>query len=134
MKKEISELCKNLEIEIVKTYTEPINAESAERLAARFLHAQLQLIDESSALQLDARMRKAGHKTIRAGVYLNESTKYEKKPTEAAIASAIDINPEVQESQAGLDQAEVDSSRVEGYLNVFKDAHILYRKLCKGEF
>ena len=71
-----------LEGKIKAAYEEGTTQPDAERLAAEFLHAQMVISSHLRKADLDARMRKSGHKAIRAAVYMGEVGKSEKKPSD----------------------------------------------------
>jgi hypothetical protein len=74
-----------LETKIQKSYEEGITLEDAEKLAAEFLHAMMQISQQLKSLDLDARMKKAGLKSIKAATYLSIGLKY--------VAAFIDLSP-----------------------------------------
>ncbi len=129
-----SDLCKSLEDKIKSTYTDGVTMEDAEKLAAEFLFAQLQVSTELKTADLDARMKKSGVKAIRGAIYLDIIQKNERKPTEAAIAAMIDTDKIVLNEQSDLDAAEVSRDDLERYYNIFQNAHIYYRTVAKGTF
>lgn len=128
------EICQELEAVILDSYENGTTMEQAERLAARFLHAQLVVSAELRKADLNSRMRKSGLKAIRSAVYIDAATKTDKKPTEAALSATVDLNDIVQGEQAAFDTAEVDRDDLERYYNVFGNAHIFYRSVSKGAY
>jgi hypothetical protein len=60
-----------LEQIIANAFEGETTMQEAERLAARFLVAQMQVSNELRNADLDSRMRKTGTKTLRAALYLN---------------------------------------------------------------
>jgi hypothetical protein len=129
-----SEMCKQLETSIESSYNEGVTMEEAEKLAAKFLSAQLMVSKELTKADLDSRMRKSGLKAIRAAVYMDEATKGEKKPTEAMLSMLLDQNEIVSGEQKSLDEAEVSREELTRYYNIFQNAHIYYRGIAKGNF
>ncbi len=127
-------LCQALEQKIQESYQEGVTMETAEKLAAEFLHAQMVVSTELSKADLDSRMRKTGVKAIRAAIYLDTIQKNEKKPTEAGIAALIDTNELVAGEQKDFDEAEVKRDELERYYNIFQQAHVYYRNVAKGNF
>ncbi len=125
-------LCKELESSIESSYTEGISMEDAEKLAGKFLHAQLAVSAELTKADLSSRMRKSGVKTIRAAIYLDEATKSEKKPTESMLSALIDKNEIVTGEQESLDQSEVSRDELKRYYDIFQNAHIHFRTIAKG--
>jgi len=123
-----------LEAKIQSVYTEGITVDEAEKLAAEFLNAQLQISKQLRDADLDARMKKAGNKAIRAAVYLNILKNNDKKPTEAAISAMIDSDETVLGQQQALDEAEVLKADLERSYDVFLNAHIYFRGIAKGGF
>lgn len=128
----MSQFYKDLEQEIINSYTEGVTLDQAEKLAGRFLHAQLSVSHDLSVSGLDARMRKTGVKAVKAGIYLDICQKSEKKPTEAQIEAQIQTNPLVQTQQNELDAAEVQAQDLERLYNVFQQAHVYYRQMSRG--
>jgi hypothetical protein len=130
----LTKLCKELESEIERTYTEGITMDEAERLAAKFLGAQLKVSDALKTVDLDCRMRKSGVKAVRAATYLKEIEGKDKKPTEATISAVIETNDIVSSEQDAFDKAEVNKAELERFYDIFLNAHIYYRGIAKGKF
>lgn len=128
------EYCQSLEDKITDAYTNGVTLEEAERLAGEFLIAQMKTSRELKNSDLNARMRKSGLKAAKATAYREQANKGDKRPTEAAIAAAIDLDALVATEQDGFDTAEVSKSELERYFNVFQNAHIFYRGIAKGSF
>jgi hypothetical protein len=127
-------LCEELTKVLQSAYEEGVTIEQAERLAARFLQAQIVASQELSAIDLDARMRKSGTKAIKAAVYMEHATKTEKKPSDTYLQALVDMDKLVLSEQRGLDEAEVLRDQIQNYLNIFKDGHIYMRGVAKGRF
>lgn len=125
---------KLLEAQIAKAYEGGLSLDESEKLAARFLRAQLMVSDELKATDLDARMRKATLKSLKSTVRLEEVGKHEKKPTEGALEDAVNTSKSVIEEQESLDLAEVNRDGLERYYNIFREAHIYFRGIAKGRF
>lgn len=131
MKKEYFE---ELTADIKNAYESSPTIEEAEKLAAKFLHAQLLVSSELKMLDLDARMKKSGNKAIRAVVYLNEVKQADKKPSDTMLQMIVDDSQIARDAQDELDVAEVKRNEYENYLSVFKEAHIFFRGIAKGRF
>lgn len=125
---------KELEQAIKDSYESGVTLEEAEKLAGRFLHAQIQTSEQLKQFDLDARMRKTGLKAVRANIYAEITGKADKKPTEAAIENEIVRNTIVQNEQDKLDEAEVDRDELTRYYNIFREAHVYFRGIAKGRF
>ena len=125
--------CEKLENKIIASYEESITMPEAEKLAAEFLAAQLQVSRELAKAALDSRMRKSGVKAVRAALYTEARSKGE-KTTEAAISALLDVNELVIGEQNAYDSAEVYSDELERLYNVFSNCHIYYRGIAKGSF
>lgn len=108
--------------------------DEAEALAAKFLHAQMQISSELKRAQLDMRMKKSGNKAIRAAVYLDTIKKAEKRPTEAQAAAMVDSDSIVLEEQNRFDEAEVLAAELERQFNICENGHIFMRGVAKGSF
>jgi len=119
---------------IQDSYDEGITMEQAEKLAGKFLFAQMQIAEKLSRSDLDARMQKTGVKAIKAGVYLQEATKGEKKPTESMLSALVDSDEAVVKAQDMLDKAEIRRDELENYFSIFKEAHVHFRTIARGRF
>lgn len=128
------EFCETLERKIQESYTNGITMQEAERLAGEFLTAQIRVSEELKSSDLDSRMKKSGLKSIKAAIYLDIVQKADKKPTETQIASMVDSNELVTGEQTGFDEAEVNRDALERYYQIFREAHIFYRSVAKGNF
>lgn len=117
--------------DVLRAYEQGVSLEEAERLAAKFLHAQMNVAEMIRSTDLDARMKKNGYKTIRAKVYLDIVQSSDKKPTETMLDSIITTNALVAAAQDSHEQADVDTEALQRYFDIFRDAHIYYRTLSK---
>jgi hypothetical protein len=131
---DFTSFCKELEQDIQNAYESAPTIEEAERLAAKFLGAQLTVGAELSKADLDARMRKAGAKAVGAAVYMDAATKDAKKPSDVMLAAVVDMNELVMTERKALDEAEVKRDALENTLRVAREAHIYFRGLAKGRF
>lgn len=126
--------CKELQANIKSAYEEGVTLEAAEKLAAKFLDAGIEVGEELKVSDLDRRMKKAGLKAIKAASYLNAATQGDRKPSDKLIEAVIDSDREVSTQQELLDIAEVYVNNLENYLRVFHEAHIFFRGVSKGRF
>jgi hypothetical protein len=127
-------LCNELETIIQTAYTDGTTIDEAERLAGRFLHAQMLVSKELLAADLDARMRKTSVKAIRSAFYMEEATKGDRKPSDTYIENFINKNELVQGEQDALDGAEVHEANLERYYNIFINAYHYFNARAKGRF
>ena len=127
-------LCTDLENAIQKSYEEGVSMEEAEKLASKFLYAQIQVSNELRKADLDSRMRKSGLKAVRAAIYTTAKSDTSAKLTEAGVAAVIDTHEVVQGEQNELDKAEVTCDELERFFNIFKDGHVHFRTIAKGRF
>ena len=134
MKDKFIALCEELKSDIEKAYTEGVTLDQAERLAAKFLGAQMDVADKLRVVGLDTRMRKSGLKAVKAAVYLEEATRDQKKPSDVMLQALVDRNEIVSGEQTAFDEAEVSKNQLENYLDTFKNAHIYFRGMAKGRF
>lgn len=125
---------KELEKDIKDAYEQGVTLEQAERLAAKFLAAQITVGEELANADLDARMKKSGVKAIKAAVYLDNATKGDRKPSDVLLAAIVDSDSTVHKVQEKLDEAEVQRNSLENYLSIFREAHIYFRGIAKGRF
>ncbi len=126
--------CEELTRDIQNAYESSPTLEESEKLAAKFLNAQIQVGAELKAADLDSRLRKSGVKAIKAAVYMENATKSEKKPSDVMLQAMVDMDQIVISEQSAFDSAEVLKNELENYLNVFRDAHIFFRGVAKGRF
>lgn len=130
LKEEFEELRRVVET----VYEQGTSLPEAEKLAARFSHALMLIAVELERDDLDMRMSKNGHKTMRAKVYLDEVSRAEKKPTEAQLDAVITTNKEVCAAQDRFERAQSHVESLMRYFEIFRDAHIYFRGIAKGRF
>lgn len=124
----------SIEADITSAHEGSPTVEEAERLAAKFLTAMIVVGEEYRKASLDAKMRKTGVKAIKAAIYIEASTKSEKKPTEAMLAAIVDTDKIVGAEQDAYDRAEVDAAELGNLLSVARESHIYFRGLSKGKY
>lgn len=129
-----SDYLKELEQDIQNAYESSPTLDEAEKLAAKFLGAQIKIGSELSKIDLDSRMRKSGLKAIKAAVYMEAATKTDKKPSDVMLSAIVDMDKTVGDTQDQFDSAEVRRNELQNWLSVTKDAHIFMRGLAKGRF
>lgn len=108
--------------------------EEAEKHAARFLEAQLNVASELAKLDIDARMKKNGMKAAKAQVYLDLCGKSEKKPSDTFLEQQVTLD---KTANVAVDLYEYADARRENlmlFLGIFKDAHIYFRGIAKGNY
>lgn len=130
----LDSLYNDLAQDIQNAYEQSVTMEDAEKLATKFLSAQINLVAKLQESDLDARMKKQGTKAIRGQVYLDRASKGDKKPTEATLASMIETNDLVKAEQQQFDVAENKSDYLKNLLSVCKEAHIHFRTIARGQF
>lgn len=130
----MKELIEEITADIQKAYTEGVTMEEAEKLAAKFLYAQIQFGDALKKADLNARMRKTGVKAVKAAIYLEEVRKADKKPSDVLLGAIVDSNDLVTGEQEGFDTAEVERGSLDNMLQVARDGHIYFRGIAKGRF
>lgn len=123
-----------LEKEIQNSYESGVTLEQAEKLAGKFLHAQILVANELADSDLDSRMKKQGTKAIKAAIYMEAAKAGEKKPTEAMLAAIVDQHEVVIGEQKAFDAAEVKRDKLQNYLNIFKESHVHFRTIARGRF
>lgn len=115
-------------------YESGTTMEEAERHAARFLEAQLNVAAELATLDLDARMKKNGMKAARAQVYIDLCAKNEKKPSDTFLDQQVTLDKQVNVQVDLYEKADARRENLMLYLGIFKDAHIYFRTIAKGTF
>lgn len=134
MNKELVFYINELENDIKNAYEGNITITEAEKLAAKFLKAQMVIARELETSDLDTKMRKSGLKSIRAAVYMDEAKKDAKKPSDTLLEHHINMNEIVLGEQTRFDEAESYRDLLQNYLNIFRDGHIYFRGIAKGTF
>lgn len=132
MNKELQILCDELSADIQRAYEEQVSITEAEKLAAKFLGAQIKVANALQIIDLDARMRKSGLKAVKAQVYLENATKGDKKPSDILLNALVDTASEVLEAQGPLDEAETQVNLLKNYYDTFLNSHIFFRGIAKG--
>ncbi len=126
--------CEALHKIITSAYEEGVTLPEAEKLAARFLGAQMMISEALAVEDLNARMSKNGYKTMRAKVYLDTVQASDKKPTEAQIAAQIDTDSSVATAQNVYERSESRAEALQRYFEIFRDGHIYMRGIAKGKY
>lgn len=126
--------CEELKEIVDRAYRESVLIDEAEKLAARFLSAQMLIADELRRADLDARMRKNGVKTLKAAIWYEAATKEDKKPSDKQLDALVERDSLVSKEQKAFDQADVYCECLNNYLNIFKDAHIYFRGISRGRY
>ena len=125
---------KELTETINKAYEQGVTMQEAERLAARTLTIRIELTDQIKERDLDARMKKHGVKAIKARAFVEEIVKHEKKPTESQLDAAVNLSPLVEAAELLFAESETTKNQLEAYSDIFKDAHIFFRGVAKGQY
>lgn len=124
----------SMEEDIKSVYFNSPTPKDAEQLATKLLYTQIEIGQRLRAAELDFRMKRAGLKTIRSAVYLEECRKSDKKPTETMLECLINTSPLVTDAQSSLDYAEALKNELDNLLNVARESHIFLRALSKGRY
>jgi len=119
---------------IEHSYQEGVTMEEAERLAGRFLHAQIQMGEQVRLADLDCRMKKQGLKAVKAAIYLAEVQAADKKPSDVLLQAKVDVNELVAAEQTSFDKAECLLHEMQNLLGVYNQAHVHFRSIAKGAF
>lgn len=127
-------LVEELTAAIQSSYEQGVTMEEAEKLAAKFLYGQIQVAEKLQVANLDSRMKKTGVKAIRAGVYMAEATRSDKKPSDVLLGALVDQAEAVITAQDLFDKAEVENDMLENYFNIFREGHIYFRGVSRGRF
>lgn len=132
--KDFQSLCDELTQEIKNSYESGITMGEAEKLAGKFLYAQIRVTEELTHADLDARMKKTATKAIKAAIYLNAVKQSDKKPSDTYLQNVIDSDSIVSNEQSALDRAEANRDQLDNYYNIFREAHIHFRSIARGSF
>jgi hypothetical protein len=115
-------------------YSHGVSIEDAERMAAQTLSAQLDIAAALATADLDSRMKKNGMKTMKAKVYMEEIGKHDKKPSEGFLDQAVALDQTVAAATDMYEQADAYKEELTLYFGIFKDAHIFFRGISKGNY
>lgn len=132
--KTFKQTIQELEKDIQDSYENGVSPDEAEKLAGKFLKAQIIISSELTNADRDARMRKSGLKAIKAAAYLAEVQRADKKPSDTYLEQVINTNTIVVNEQDQLDKAEIEYAELSRLLQIFNNAHIHYRGIAKGTF
>ncbi len=124
----------DLALDVQRAYENGTTLDEAEKLAAKFLGAQLTIAAELATTDLDSRMKKNGLKAVKSAVYMTEATRGEKKPSEGMLENHVNLSELVQGEQNRFDTADARKESLLLYFGIFKDAHIYFRGIAKGRF
>lgn len=123
-----------LKNDIKSSYESGTTMEEAEKLAAKFLYAQIEVAQALQTADLDSRMRKSGVKAVRAAIFYDEATKSDKKPSDKTLDALVDMNKIVIDEQRGFDETDVLADALRNYFSIFQNAHIHFRSVSRGRF
>ena len=132
--KTVFDVCSELKTIIENAYNEGVTVLEAEKLAAKTLVVRLELSQELKIVDLDSRMKKHGVKVTRADAYMEEIEKHDKKPVESFLEATVTMNGAVIEAEHDYAKADVQKEMIQNYLDIFKDAHIYFRGIAKGNY
>lgn len=111
--------------------SEKYDSEKAERTAAMFLAAQIQLAFFISDVDLRARHSKNDISRVEAQKYFELKDDFTKKPTEAALTNSVAKNQDVVDVKKANAEAEADLKKYNYLMASLKDGHIFFRGLGK---
>jgi hypothetical protein len=124
----------DLVVLVKAAYESGTTMEEAERHAARFLEAQMNIAAELAKLDLDARMKKNGMKAAKAQVYIDLCAATEKKPSDIYLEQQVALSKIANTAVDLYEHADARRENLMLYLGIFKDAHIYFRGIAKGGF
>lgn len=131
---EVNTSFEELKKDVLRIFEESITIPEAERLAAKFLYAQMIVSEEIKGADLECRLKKAGVKTMSSKVYLDEVAKHEKKPSDTLLDNIVATNAEVNTNQDLFDRAQVHLEALKRLFEMLRDAHIFCRGIAKGSY
>lgn len=121
-----------LKAEVAKIYLEGITMGEAEKLAAKFLHAQMQVSELIQGRDLDTRLKKSGVETIESQVLLEETRKHEKKPSESILNATAATDLTVNAAKDSYYRAVTETEGLKRLYDMLHEAHIYCRGIAKG--
>ena len=134
-KVEFETLIGNCFSELEKASKEKYDAEKAERTAALFLTAQMQLAFFIEDIELNSRHLKNEIERIEAEKYFDAKTSIAdgKKATEGYLTQSIAKDKDVSAAKKAAAAAEADLNKSKYLMSSLKDAHIYFRNLSKNK-
>ena len=121
----------DLKREIERAYNGDVTITDAERLAAKFLLAKMEIAAELAVVDLDSRMKKNGLKAKRATVYMGAVASADKKPSDTLLENHCNLDPGVQLSMNEFEEADAKRESLKIYMDIFLNAHIYFRSLSR---
>lgn len=117
-----------------EAYNGNVTIDEAERLAAKFLLAQMRVARELAVVDLDAKAKKAGVKASKAAAYMAEVKRNDKKPAEGLLEHVVNLDQQVCAAVDLFDKAEARKESLSLYFSIFKEAHVYFRGVSKGRY
>ncbi len=130
-KEELEALIGQCFAELAVASKEKYDPEKAEKTAAMFLAAQMQLAFFISDVELNARHSKNEIARIEAEKYFEVKDAATGKITEATLTHSVDKNSEVVSAKKSNSEAEAEVKKYNYLMNTLKDAHIFFRGVGK---
>ena len=124
----------NVLLYLDRVHSVTFDEEDAQGVASLCLLALAALADEAKSTEFRARSLKKDIEFAEASAYsdLKNSKIDGKKPSEAALAQLIILNPEVQRISKEQIEAERDSKHLGTIQGILKEAHLTFRSMKKG--
>jgi hypothetical protein len=134
-KEEFEELIDKCFFELTLASKEKYDADKAERTAAMFLAAQMQLAFFITDIELRARHSKNDITRVEAQAYfeIKDNAITGKKITEATLTNSVAKNNEVIETKKANCEAEADLKKFNYLMSTLKEGHIFFRNVGKAK-
>lgn len=135
-KAEFEELVDKCFTELSLAYKEKYDSEQAEKTAAMFLAAQMQLAFFIADIELTARHSKHEIERMEAVKYfeIKENSVTDKKLTEATLTQAVAKDADVIGVKKANCEAEAELKKFNYLMANLKEGHIFFRNIGKGKW
>jgi hypothetical protein len=117
--------------ELFQASKEKYDAEKAEKTAALFLAAQLQLASFIADIELNAKHSKNEIARIEAEKYFETKNASTNKITEATLTNSVAKNSEVVSAKRSNSEAEAEIKKYNYVMNSLVNGHIFFRSVGK---
>lgn len=133
-KEEFEDLVEKCYLELSLAYKETYSPEKAEKTAAMFLAAQMQLAFFITSIERDAKFSKAEIERIGAEKYfeVKDNSISEKKITEATLQNMVAKNEEVIKAKKLNCEIEAELKKYGYIMSSLKDGHHYFKMIAKA--
>lgn len=130
---ELEQKITDLNNELRAVYEDKYEQDRAERTAAGFLSAQMDLAYFISSAELHSKQMKSELEFVSADAYFQLKSKATGKVTEASLQQELHKHPDVVKARENLNKAESEIKKWNLLFSSLKEGHIFFRGIGKGK-